>query len=235
MGTKTQAQSLTDLRAQLDETNNDSRYWADSELYQYINDGVRDIARRGETILSFNATLNAFAGQAKYNLPPDVIRVHRCEYIPIGQTQVYPVQGSTYDELDQIWGINPTTQSSYPSVYACWGTPGQMTIQFYPVPAQSATINLYYYAMPVDLPTDGSASTQVLTIPTGWEDVLVKYSCARALLKMRDPNWEVWQKLYVDDVQFMIEVTRQAHDNGRYIQTMTGYVPQWLYAFADES
>lgn len=235
MGTKTQAQSLTDLRAQLDETNNDSRYWADSELYQYINDGVRDIARRGETILSFNATLLAVAGQAKYNLPPDVIRVHRCEYIPTGQTQVYPVQGSTYDELDQIWGINPTTQSSYPSVYACWGTPGQMTIQFYPVPAQSATINLYYYAMPVDLKTDGTDASTFLTIPTGWEDVLVKYACSRALLKMRDPNWEVWQKLYVDDVQFMIEVTRQAHDNGRYIQTMTGYVPQWLYAFADES
>lgn len=235
MSTKTQAQCLTDLRAQIDEQNTFARYWSDPELLQYINDGVRDIARRTETILSFNTTLDAIAGQAKYNLPPDVIRVHRCEYIPLGQTQVYPVVGSTYDELDQIWGINPTTQSSYPSVYACWGTPGSMTIQFYPVPAQPATINLYYYAMPVDLKTDGTDAASFLTVPTGWEDLIVKYAMSRALLKMRDQNWQVWQQLYELDLQYMTEVTRQAHDNGRYIQTMTGYVPQWLYAFADES
>jgi hypothetical protein len=234
VSTKTFGQELTDLRAQLDEQNTFAQYWKDSELLQYINDGVRDLARRGEVILSFNTTLDAIVGQAKYNLPPDVIRVHRCEFIPSNSTQVYPVMGSTYDELDQIWGINPTTQSSYPSVYACWGTPGQMTIQFYPVPAQTGSLNLYYYAMPVDLPTDGTASTQVLNVPTGWEDVLIKYAMSRALLKMRDSNWEVWARLYEEDLSHLIEVTRQAHDNGRYIQTMTGYVPQWLYAFADE-
>ena|SRR5215469_5652241 len=234
MSTKTLSQSLADLRAQLDEQNVSAKYWQDPELMQYINDGVRDIARRTETILSYNTTLDAIPGVAKYNLPPDVIRVHRCEYIPTGQTQVYPVIGSTYDELDQIWGINPTTQSSYPSVYACWGTPGQMTIQFYPVPAQTATINLYYYAMPVDLKTDGTDANTFLNVPQGWEDLLVKYAVSRAFLKMRDPNWETFQKLYIEDLQFMVEVTRQAHDNGRYIQTMTGYVPQWLYAFADE-
>lgn len=234
MGTKTFSASLTDTRNQLDESNADSRYWGDPELLQYINDGVRDIARRTEGILTFNATLNAIPGQAKYNLPPDVIRVHRCEYVPTNSTLTYPINASTYDELDQIWGINQLVQNSFPSNYCCWGTPGNMTIQFYPVPAATGTINLFYYAMPVDLKTDGTDANTFLNVPTGWEDLLVKYACARALLKMRDQNWQVFQQLYESDLQYMLDVTRQAHDNGRYVQTQTGSVPQWLYAFSDE-
>jgi len=109
-----------------------------------------------------------------------------------------------------------------------------MTIQFYPVPAQTGTLNLYYYAMPSDLKTDGTDANTFLNVPSGWEDLLVKYACSRAMLKARDDNWQVFMQLYEQDLEHMVEVTRQAHDNGRYIQTMTGYVPQWLYAFADE-
>jgi hypothetical protein len=234
VSTKTFASSLADTRAQLDETNVDSRYWSDPELLQYINDGVRDIARRAEVLQSFNSTLDAIAGQAKYNLPLDVIRVHRCEFVPENSTLVYPIGASTYDELDQIWGINQLVQNSFPSNYACWGAPGSMTIQFYPVPASPGSFNIFYYAMPADLLTDGTDAAKLLNVPQGWEDLLVKYACARALLKMRDQQWQVFQSLYDNDLQYMIDVTRQAHDNGRYVQTQTGSVPQWLYAFSDE-
>jgi hypothetical protein len=234
VSTKTFSSCLADTRAQLDEQNATAKYWSDPELLQYINDGVRDIARRSETLLSFNASLDAIPGSAKYNLPPDVIRVHRCEYVPTNSTQTYPIGASTYDELDQVWGINQLQQNSFPSNYCCWGTPGAMTIQFYPVPAATGAFNIFYYAMPVDLKTDGTDANTLLNVPQGWEDLLVKYACARAMLKARDPQWQVFQQLYDADIQYLVDVTRQAHDNGRFVQTQTGSVPQWLYAFSDE-
>jgi hypothetical protein len=133
-----------------------------------------------------------------------------------------------------MWGINPLTQNSYPSVYACWGTPGNMTIQFYPVPAQGGDFNIYYYSMPANLDTTGLDGTVPLIIPGGWDDLVVTYSVYRALMKARDPNWQAFKAIYDESLQYLVDVTRQAHDNGRYIQTMTGSVPQWLYAFSDE-
>lgn len=226
--------TLTNCRSQLDELNVVNQYWKDSELIAWVNDGVRDVARRAEVILVYNTSLAANVGQAKYNLPVDVIRVHRVEFIPGDSTQIYPVTGSTYDELDQIWGINPTQQSSYPTTYACWGTPGNMTIQFYPVPAASGRFNLFYYRMPGNLATDGSSNAESLDIPSGWDDVIIMYVSYRALMKARDPHWQIFKQEYTENIQYMIDVTRQAHDAGRFVQTFTSSVPGWLYAFTDE-
>jgi len=234
------SEALTNSQSQLDELNVTSFYWTIPELRVWVNDACRDIARRTETIEAYTTSLTAVAGQAKYNLPADVIRVHRCEFIPTNSTQVYPIQASTYDELDQIWGINPSFQSSYPSAYACWGTPGSMTILFYPVPAQTGTFNFYYYAMPVNLATAGTTigagadDGKTLTIPFGWDDLIVEYVTYRAMTKAKDPNWQTHKQLYDQNIQYLIDVTRQAHDNGRFIQTMTSNVPQWLYQFTDE-
>lgn len=232
----TLAQAVTNTRSVLDETTATNRYWSNSELKTWINDAVRDIARRTETILIFNSSMLAIVGQAKYNLPSDVIRMHRVEFVPTNSNQVYPIIASTYDEMDQVWGINPTTQNSYPSQYACWGTPGNMTIQFYPVPAAGGIFNLYYYQMPQNLDTadPGADDSKQLIIPQGWDDLVVNYAAYRALTKARDDNWQTFKRMYDETLQYLIDVTRQAHDNGRFIQTMTGNVPSWLYAFSDE-
>lgn len=226
--------TITNCRSQLDELNTVNQYWGDPELITWINDGVRDVARRAEVILIYTSQMTAVVGEAKYNLPRDVIRVHRVEFIPTGSTQIYPVTGSTYDEMDQIWGINPTQQSSYPTTFACWGTPGNMTIQFYPVPAASGTFNLFYYRMPTNLDTDGSDNNLNIEVPSGWDDVITMYVSYRALMKARDPNWQSYKKEYDEQLQYMIDVTRQAHDAGRFVQTFTSSVPGWLYAFTDE-
>lgn len=231
----TLAESLNNCRSQLDELGAGFvGYWTNAELRAWINDGVRDIARRTETILTFNASLPAIAGQAKYNLPFDVIRVHRVEFVPDGSTQVYPVNASTYDELDQVWGINQFQQNSYPSSYACWGAPGSMTIQFFPVPATAGTFNLFYYAMPPNLKTDGSDDTKALVLPAGWDDLVVNYTTYRALMKQRVQEYQIFKAVYDETLVYLVDVTRQAHDNGRYVQTQTGSVPEWLYSFSDE-
>jgi len=73
---------LTNIQSQLDELGVTFAYWSAAELRVWVNDAVRDIARRAEVILEFNSSLDAVVGQAKYNLPNDVIRVHRIEFIP---------------------------------------------------------------------------------------------------------------------------------------------------------
>lgn len=228
------SESITNCRSQLDELGVSNVYNNVTEIRVWINDCVRDIARRAEVLLIYNTSMQANVNQAKYNLPKDVIRVHRIEFIPSNSTQVYPITGSTYDELDQIWGINPTQTSSYPSAYACWGTPGNMTVQFYPVPAQTGTFNIYYYRMPANLDTNGDDDATPLEIPTGWDDLIVQYVTYRALMKARDQLFTAYKAEYNENMQYMIDVTRQAHDNGRYVQTMTSSVPGWLYSFTDE-
>jgi hypothetical protein len=230
----TLADSITNCESQLDELNVNNKFWTTPEIRVWINDACRDIARRAEVLLIYNSSLTANAGQAKYDLPLDVIRVHRVEFIPANSTQIYPVIGSTYDELDQIWGINPTTQSSYPTAYACWGTPGHVTIQFYPVPAQDGQFNIFYYRMPGNLDTDGSDDNYDLDIPRGWDDLVVTYVSMRGMMKARDPAWQIYKDSYDENLQYLVDVSRQMHDNGRYIQTMTSSVPGWLYAFTDE-
>jgi len=106
-----------------------------------------------------------------------------------------------------------------------------MTVQFYPVPAQTGTFNIYYYRMPVNLATDGSDDATALTIPFGWDDLVVEYAVYRAMMKAKDPNWQSHKQLYDQNLQYLVDVTRQAHDQGRYIQTRNAAVPMWLYAF----
>lgn len=228
------SEALTNSQSQLDELGVTLLYYTLPELRVWVNDACRDIARRAEVLLSLATSLVAVPGQAKYNLPSDVIRVHRIEFTPNASNQIYPIQASTYDELDQIWGINPNQESSYPSAYACWGTPGNMTVQFYPVPAQAGTFNIFYYAMPFNLSTAGADDAKPLNIPFGWDDLVIEYVTYRGMMKAKDPNWQAHKQLYDQNIQYMVDVTRQAHDNGRFIQTMTSNVPQWLYQFSDE-
>lgn len=126
---------LADTRNRLDEQT--ANFWQDSELTTWINEALRDIARRTETILSFNTTVNVVAGTGKYALPADVIRVHRVEFVPTGQNQVYPLEPRTYGEMDQVWGIQQNRQQSYPSYFVLWGFSPSITMQVWPVPSSA--------------------------------------------------------------------------------------------------
>ena len=225
----TMAQTLTNVRSAIDEQTTVNQFWADTELRVYINDGVREIARSAEVILVQRSDLIAIPNVARYAIPADVIRLHRVEYTPAASNQTYPVELRTYDELDQIWGIQQTIQSSYPSYAAIWGTPGQMTVQFYPVPSQGGVFNLYYYGMPANLATDGSNDSALLNIPAGWDDLVVLYVEYRARRKAKDPDWQDAMNLFNAEMQHLVDVTREAHDNGRFMQTANSSgIPGWL-------
>lgn len=229
---------LDEVRSIINESS--TRFYTDTELTRWINNGGRDIARRAEVVQSYRTTISIVAGTSKYPAPTDMVRVHRLEFIPTGSSQIYPVRLSTRNEMDTIWGTNQAQQSSYPSYAVLWGTPGanvsaDATVQFqlFPVPAQSGTLAVYYYRLPyqfLDPIANPSELAKYLEIPEGWQDAVVDYCDYMAKRKDRDPQWQIAYQAYEDKIDSMVNVTRHLHDSAQFITTATGVgVPSWLY------
>lgn len=220
--------TILDVRSRLDEVS--PRFYDDFELIRWINQAMNDIARRTETIKQYNTSIMTQAGQAKYPMPTDMIRIHRVEFVPVGNsTNVYPVQASNHQEMDQYWGITPTIQQSYPSWYVLWGFPPNVTMQLYPVPSTGANLNIYYYRLPLPV----SSATDLLEIPEGWQDAVGLYVEYIAKRKARDPLWADAKKLYEETVQLMLDVTRELHDQSQSIFLGQASIPAWLYGTGD--
>lgn len=217
----------TDVRSRLDEPT--ARMWSDAELNRWINEGLRDLARRTETLLSYYTNIPLIANVAKYAMPADVIRVHRLEFVPTGSNQTYPIQLSTYQEMDQVWGVSQQIQRSYPYYAVMWGFAPNIVIQFYPVPSQGGGLNLYYYRLPKTLVAD----TDIAEVPEGWQDLVSLYCEYVSLRKDRDARWTDAKQLYEQSLDNMVNVTRQLHDSARTITVGTSAVPAWLYEFED--
>lgn len=203
--------------------------WTDAQLTVWINEGMRDIARRTETIQSFSAAVTVTAGTAEYTAPADLLRVHRIEYVPTGAGMVYPVMLTTYDELDQMWGVYPNTTQGIVVYAALWGFPPTVKIRLYPVPSISGVINLYYYRLPAAAAADGDT----LEVLAGYEDLIVLYCEYVARRKDRDPSWQDAKMLYEERIALMVDTTRQWHDQAMTITQGMNAVPRWLYEFGD--
>ncbi len=208
------------------------QFWTDAQLNVWINEGCRDIARRSESIQSFITSITVNVGQATYPLPSNVIRLHRVQFRPTGSQQTYKMMLTTYEEMDQVWGIQQDIQSSYPTFAMMWGTSGntsadaQLLLRVYPVPANPGTLEVFYYRLPTPLVND----TDVVEVPAGWHDLISAYCIYKALRKDRDPTWQDAKAEYEEKMQYLIDVTRELHDAGRYISTESGIPqPQWLY------
>lgn len=190
---------------------------------------MRDVSRRTETIEEFFTSITLLPGVNIVSMPPDILRVHRLEYVPTGESQntVYPINLTTYAELDQVWGIMQNSPMNYPSYAAFWGFAPNMKMKLYPVPSQSGSLNVFYYR----LPKKATADTDIIEVRVGWEDLIVLYCEYVARRKDRDPTWQEAKVLYEEKLEEMINVTRQWHDQAQVITVGNSAIPQWLYSF----
>jgi len=112
--TLSEAQSI--VSNALDDPNND--YVTLAQLTNWINEGCLDIARRSQTLQQM-ATIPVIALQNIYTMPTNLLSVHRMEYIPSGQIypnqQIYPLVYRAINDMDQVWGVNQGSQSTYPN------------------------------------------------------------------------------------------------------------------------
>lgn len=203
-----QSDLLADVRSRLDEST--ARFWTDAELIRWINEGLRVVARRTETLEDAETTLQSIAGGAKYALPAACQRVHRVEFAPSSASIVYPMELKSYYEMDELWGTQQLISRSYPSYAVFWGAPPNIIMQVYPVPSQMGTFNIFYYRLPKAL----AGASDVADISEGWHDLVVLYCEYVALRKDRDDRWQDAKTLFEEGLNQMVDVSRRHHDQG---------------------
>lgn len=237
------------------------RLWTDTELTNWINDALRDIARRAETLITVDTTIQIPAygenpsappptyplniGTPPNNLGPivvpatysDVIRINRVEFqVANDSSQRYPLEVAQKQYLDNIWNIDQLSTMSYPAYYTTNGYPGGVgrnafTIQLFPNPAQAGFLIIFYYRLPVrilDPVANPSTYNTLLDCIDGWDDMVIDYTCMRALLKRLDERWQIYQALYEAKITNIIDQTRQFHDQPQYFTYDTMVMP-WAY------
>lgn len=222
----TQADILTSIRDRLNEST--ARAWTDVQLRKWINEGVRDIARQCEIVKS-DATVSTSASTQQYTMTENIVRIYRVEWSPSSGSNVYPLLHRDMNSMDQIWWNQKTQSEGTPNYWTDWGYPPSLKVSLYPTPSEAGTLTVYYYAVPADLATDGTAAASTITLPTGWEDLVVDYAEYHALRKDADPRWQEAKGLYDERLGNMYDLTRRYSDQGDVFGSsdQTG-LPGWL-------
>jgi len=222
----TQATYLTNVRSKLDETT--SGQWSDTELRGWINEAARDIARRTETLQTYEE-INVTANTQEYTLNDGCLRVHRVEWRPTASSNVYPLEYRDFNSMDAVWWSSQTTSKGYPTFYTMWGYPPTLKIVLYPTPSEAGKLKVFFYQTATNLATDGTAAGSTVQVPIGYEDLIEAYVEFVALRKDRDPRWQESRAIYMDSLNEMIDTTRRWTDQGDFIQISGSHVPGWLW------
>lgn len=214
------------LRVRLEEAS--ARFWDDSDLNTWINEGARDIARRAE-VLEATTTINTTANTQQYTLPADTLRVYRVEWSRDGATgtTVVPLEYKDFNSMDSIWWSNSRQGRGDPYWYTMWGFPPTLSLVLYPTPDASVTagITIYYYRLPADATADGNS----VECPAGWEDLVLDYAEYMAWRKDGNQAWSEAKQLYEQKLENLIETTRRWTDQaGSFSPGLGGYLPSWL-------
>lgn len=226
--TVTMATALIAVREALEEPT--ERQWTNVELRRWINEGMRDVARRTRCLAS-RSDVVAVAGTQEYTMPTDVVAVHRVEYRATGNSQVYPLEYRDFESMDEVWWTHQSITQSTPAIWTQWGFPPSLKLVVYPKPSIGGTFKVFYYRLPVAINTNGSEDANTLEVPEGWEDAVYHYAEYRALRKDRDPRWQEAKARYE-------EVLGDLHDTAIRYSSQAGmvvsggtssFVPMWLW------
>jgi hypothetical protein len=221
----TLAEAVTQVRDLLDEPT--AQFWSTTQLETWINQGVRDVARKAEILWNTHA-FTVTVGVQNYPFPSDFLNCHRAEFKLNNGDQVYGLTYRGYNAMDDVWGILQSIPAAYPSYFTIWGN--KVTgryIRLYPSPAATGTITIYYYRDSVT-----ATSTETIDTLPGWEDVVYHYAVWKAKRKDRgDPSWQEDYSIYLAMLQEQINRTRSFTDLGEQVSSGN---PNWpLYAYVD--
>jgi hypothetical protein len=131
--------------------------------------------------------------------------------------------------MDQVWGVNQGSQSTYPQFYTPWQNPPNLTIQLFPVPAQAGRLNVYYFRTAYPATSNGDN----LDVVEGFGSVVLLYAEYMARRKAADPTWQDAKSLYEAEFQDLMNKTRTFTDQAGTFTTGPGWMPYWLYEGSD--
>lgn len=222
------------VRQRLDEPT--ALRYPDASLRAWINDAVRDIARRTESLRA--TTTTAIAANVGALTPTfsagQPIRIHLVEFQATGDNNKYTLEYRDKNSMSSVWGSWQNISTGYPVYYTSWLAPPALAIQLYPIPGVDGTVTTHYYRMPVDLATDGTAAATSLDIVAGWEDLAVDAVEYRALRFDRDPRWQEAKAEYEERVFQLGEAAIRFTDQAGMVTTQNGGVAMMGWMAGEE-
>lgn len=223
----TQGEVVENVRSMLDEYSEANIL--ESDIYRWINEACKDIARQTETLQSFTDTA-LVSGTQQYTAPTDTVRIHRVEVID-ADDKSWNLEYRDFNNMDSVWWSTQLTVQGRPLIFTTWGFPPSLKIILYPTPdLTGATLRVYYYRLPASLALDGSDINDTLEVPSGWEELVVDFVEYRALRKNRDPRWQEAKALYDEKLNSMYNTTRRWSDQAGMITTPSGGgLPQYIW------
>lgn len=218
--TLTQSAAIEAVRERLNEYT--PGFYSDTEIRRWLNEGVREVARRSEwKRASKDYNVDVSVEDQYVPLDTDVIRVYRVEWMPDGQTAIYRLEYRDINAMDCIWGVYQTW-AGVPGWYTMVNS-NPLSIQLSPAPTVDGKLRVFFYKMPTDLATNTTAgASTVLDVPNGWEDLPVEYAVALAFRKARDAaNYQLAMATFSDKLGALLEMSV------RYTDEPAGIVPDW--------
>lgn len=226
--TITQARAVEEVRARLAEET--PGFYTDSQVRSWLNDGVREVARRSFWKRTSD-TVAVSAGTQFYTAPADAIQVYRVEYHPDTSGSIYRLEYRDLNAMDIVWGINQSIGQGTPTYYTMVSA-NPLSIELCPTPSTDGDIKVYYYAMPADLAvTTNSDAAENLDVPVGWEDLPIEWATGLGFRKSRDANaYQLAVAAFAQNLSRLTEVAT------RYTDEPTAIIPDtphwgWEYDY----
>jgi len=223
--------ALDSIRARLGEPT--ASYWGQEDLRRWCNEILKDMARRTECLRGIYdepATAGTTDYTPEFTDTTNVYRVYRVEFIPDGQTNIYPLEFRDPNACDEVWGLSQQQTQGIPAIWTSWGTPPSFTLKTFPGPSLDGVLRLWYYRLPTSLAIDGTADASPLDLVEGWDDVLTDGVEYKALRRDSDPRWQEAKQEYEEHLEAMAEATIRFTDAAGMVATNSGtFIPEWLY------
>ena len=220
----TVATAVTTLRERLDETT--AAQWTDVSLRRWLDEGIRDIARRTRHYWDTD-TIDVAADDGEYTVADDVLHIKHVYFNPDGDTgRQIPLEPRAFEAMNQVWWDRQDQSSGWPVFFTTYGYAPTLTIKLFPVPSTDGTLTLHVARLPAALDvTSGSGN---IDVPTGWLEMAYDYAEYMALRKDRDPRWQEAFQMYEAKVQGIIDMGEYINAPGEFVPTGSGVLPSWL-------
>lgn len=222
--TTTVAAAVTAIRYRLNEPT--AAQWTDVQLRTWLNEGIRDIARRTR-LYTGQSTQSVTANTGEYTLASTILALEHVMWAATADsTRKVPLEARAFSGVQRY--INET--GADPAYYTTYGRPPALKIQLWPTPTRAGT--LYYYGPTLPAAVDVAGGTGDIDVIEGWLEVAYDYCEYMAQRKDRDDaRWKDTFQLYEAKVNDMIQVAATDDSLGEIIFTGTSLVPSWLSDF----
>lgn len=228
----TQGEAIASIRSRLDEP--DAVAWDDSDLRRWINEILNDMARRCECLrgkYDEPAVVAQHAYTPAFTSTTQVFRVHRVEFVPDGDSQIFPLEYRDPNAADEVWGLAQLQTEGRPAIWTTWNAPPNLQLQVYPSPAVDGVFRIWYFRLATQLTISSNADeNEILDMVEGWNDVLVDGVEYKAKRRDNDASWTEAKQEYEEHLDAMMQASNRFTDQQGQITNMQGLgIPDWLY------